>query len=324
MIKIAIANIDSVIDGHYKRILAVNGKEQNVVKRLTKRINDAVPGSSKQSFLKKLKHDVLNSKNSLITAKPKQLQNFIYSYETNYSSLLGDKDFRDDLLTVFYYGNYDKWNAYQLAKDIGVQVCPYCNRQYTFTVGTSDLKGTRPQFDHFFDKATYPFLALSFYNLVPSCSICNSSLKGTDKFNLRTHVHPYLGSFSNKMKFSIANKNIKFLNGVPSDINLELKEFGKTPLNRKDFIRINNTVKSFRLMDLYNQHKDYVVEIVQKSIAYNNDYYEALYQEFNGTLFNSVDDVKRMVLSNYIAEDELGKRVLSKLTKDIAEDLGIL
>lgn len=31
------------------------------------------------------------------------------------------------------------------------------------------------QFNHFYDKGTYPYLALSFYNLIPSCSTCNSS-----------------------------------------------------------------------------------------------------------------------------------------------------
>ncbi|HCN51389.1 MAG TPA: hypothetical protein DIT10_20270 [Chryseobacterium sp.] len=36
----------------------------------------------------------------------------------------------------------------------------------------------------FFDKATYSYLALSFYNLIPGCSIWNSNLKRSNLFNV--------------------------------------------------------------------------------------------------------------------------------------------
>ena len=46
----------------------------------------------------------------------------------------------------------------------------------------------RPQFDHWFPKKKYPLLAISFYNLIPCCTYCNSSVKGDIEFanNLRT------------------------------------------------------------------------------------------------------------------------------------------
>lgn len=56
------------------------------------------------------------------------------------------------------------------AQRIGVTTCPYCNRSYIFT---SSKSGTRPQYDHYFPKSKYPYLALSMYNLIPCCSICN-------------------------------------------------------------------------------------------------------------------------------------------------------
>lgn len=36
----------------------------------------------------------------------------------------------------------------------------------------------------FFDKATYPYLALSLYNLIPDCPIWNSNLKRSNLFNV--------------------------------------------------------------------------------------------------------------------------------------------
>ena len=32
---------------------------------------------------------------------------------------------------------------------------------------------SKKQIDHFFPKRKYPFLALCYYNLIPSCDICN-------------------------------------------------------------------------------------------------------------------------------------------------------
>ena len=77
-----------------------------------------------------------------------------------------------------------EYDAYDLAKNLDIPTCPYCNRTYTKTVITKNReKIIRPEFDHWFPKNQYPLLALSFYNLIPSCHICNSNVKGETKFN---------------------------------------------------------------------------------------------------------------------------------------------
>lgn len=51
-----------------------------------------------------------------------------------------------------------------------IRVCPYC--------GLTIIKPsnrTKHQIDHFFPKGKYPFLGLSYYNLIPSCDKCNES-----------------------------------------------------------------------------------------------------------------------------------------------------
>lgn len=40
-------------------------------------------------------------------------------------------------------------------------------------------------------------MSLSFYNLIPSCTICNSSAKGDALFKFETHIHPYLNDKPN-------------------------------------------------------------------------------------------------------------------------------
>lgn len=57
------------------------------------------------------------------------------------------------------YTNFCKRNFGRTwAQRISVTTCPYCNRSYIFT---SNKSGTRPQYDHYFPKSKYPYLALS-------------------------------------------------------------------------------------------------------------------------------------------------------------------
>jgi len=81
------------------------------------------------------------------------------------------------------------WNAYALCRKSKARICPYCNHAYAFTV-QSDNGDFRPTLDHFYYKDEYPHLALTLYNLVPSCSSCNSSLKGQTDFFEVPHLNP--------------------------------------------------------------------------------------------------------------------------------------
>lgn len=64
--------------------------------------------------------------------------------------------------------------AYDIFERLNIRTCPYCNRHYTFTLRSKNKRfHTRPEFDHFYDKCTYPILAVTFLNLVPSCKECN-------------------------------------------------------------------------------------------------------------------------------------------------------
>ena len=99
-----------------------------------------------------------------------------------------------ELQEIFNYntlisGNKD--NSYKIAEIKGRNTCTYCNRQYTITLKEDGEFITRPQFDHWFPKSVFPLLALSFYNLIPSCSICNSSAKGDQIFSFKKLIHPY-------------------------------------------------------------------------------------------------------------------------------------
>lgn len=61
----------------------------------------------------------------------------------------------------------------------GLKVCPYCGR---VPIDMAEVEGSvsKPSIDHFLPKSKYPFLAMSYMNLIPSCSTCNEAAnKGT-------------------------------------------------------------------------------------------------------------------------------------------------
>lgn len=211
-----------------------------------------------------------------------------------------------------------EYHAYKLVENLGIKTCPYCNRSYISFV-KNDEKKTRPQLDHFYPKAIYPFLACSFYNLIPSCSACNHMKSDDDSYvdekdgNL---VHPYNVKDSD-FTFSYTFDNLDILKSIDEkNIRFEDEEKIKITLDRK--YEKNN--EYFQLETIYQNHKDIVIELILKEINYPKSYIEELIK--NG--FGTEEEIYRFIFSNYLRIDDLHKRPLSKLTKDIVEELGIL
>ncbi|OAV67952.1 hypothetical protein Barb4_02269 [Bacteroidales bacterium Barb4] len=212
---------------------------------------------------------------------------------------------------LFYKRKIGNW----LAEKLDVKVCPYCNRQYTFIITKekqkvekqkrNDKKTTRPEFDHFHPKSERPYLALSFYNLIPSCHTCNDLKK-----NEPIEINPYLDEFGDKYKFVLKDEDTKM------PVILDKKHI------KVDFSLENDNITVFGLKELYNQHIDYVEEIIDKAQAYNADYYDSLIQSFSG-LGKTPAEIDRCIWGNYIETADHCKRPLSKLTRDILEQLGI-
>jgi len=335
MIKVELKNLANILQIHYNDLIVKKGQAKTIIDYLDERILSSSGKKNFENMYKHLKNSVLKNMQgySILTASPQELQLFIENFEKKYGNLLDqvykkinkkDYTYRNDLLKVFYYSNYKKWSPYRLAKEIAVNVCPYCNRSYTFLLGTDIQKGTRFEFDHFFDKANHPYLALSFYNLVPSCHICNSNLKGSNKFNLQDNMHPFIEGFSEDILFSISPRNINFINGKNTAYRVKFRKNSLSNWDNKKIKAAFRNISTFRLSGLYNMHKDYINEIIRKSITYNEDYIKELFKKYEGTLFNSEEEVRSMVLGNYIQEADFLKRPLAKLTRDIAKELRLI
>lgn len=243
------------------------------------------------------------------------------------------------LAKVFDYDKFiDKskcpnWNAYSLSEKLGINVCPYCNRLYTHTVmkrsGIAPFtldRISRPELDHFYLKSIYPFLRLSFYNLVPSCHICNSTLKGDVNMKVDTHIHPYKEGFDGVLEFTTGLSVEDFLKNGSSIDSIYLSEV-KHPKPDKDVLkRANENNNMFELEVIYNQHRDIAEEIFSKSFNNTKDSIAGLtkLESDNGAkLFSDPKGFYKWFLGNYMSSQEFYKRPLAKFQHDIAKESGL-
>lgn len=86
----------------------------------------------------------------------------------------------------------EPWSAYHLCRKSRYKICPYCHLALIDTrMPINGQKGYRPDLDHFYPQGTYPYLALSLPNLIPSCGRCNGpQVKHDADFFLEKHLHP--------------------------------------------------------------------------------------------------------------------------------------
>ncbi|MBK0371161.1 hypothetical protein [Flavobacterium agrisoli] len=201
-----------------------------------------------------------------------------------------------------------KYDAYDLATNVDIPTCTYCNRIYTKTV-VNPSKITRPTFDHWFSKSDYPLLALSFYNLIPSCTVCNSGVKGTNPFKLDTHFHPYHKSIEEiDFKFSYDHK--------------DYSSFKFKIINNNVFSK--NSTKAFKLKEIYETHEDEITDLRRLRDIYSEKYLQMLKNNILKATSTSDEEIYRLAFGTHIDEAMFDRRPLSKMKKDILEELGIL
>lgn len=156
----------------------------------------------------------------IITAKPIELDDIISDakailHPTDLFTIVDKKihpsSFSPSLLSrVFTYTNYrSSDHCINRYKKLGFDgsTCPYCNEGTLRIVPIVDEAKVDQKMlfdiDHFYSKKRHPYLALSFYNHIPSCKQCNQSFKANTEFSLTTHIHPYDRCFDTLYNFQL-------------------------------------------------------------------------------------------------------------------------
>ncbi|GAB3511183.1 hypothetical protein GCM10027341_50450 [Spirosoma knui] len=301
-------NIEDIAEKHYDCL------EQTLLKRISRKRTDT-PDDSQKQFLKDNLYEIL-------TAHPKRLQELQEEAFDEYDFKEPTEDFPVALVSIFNYQDFtkkkvDEYDAYDLSESLGINVCPYCNLNFTHTVKQGDVKIARPDFDHFFPKSKFPLLSLSFYNLIPCCGICNSNIKKDKVLSLEEDWHPYLDLIANKMIIDYEPRTLPAIYGLDGK-NLKIKIYPKPDTSDDIKTKIKNTVNMFKLEERYDLHADYASEILLKQYHTSGSYLQSLKDAFVSAGFTEAE-LHRIAFANYHETDGFDKRPLSKLTFDFVK-----
>ena len=236
------------------------------------------------------------------------------------------KDSKQNLLkTIFDYTIFRKYrktiiNGFWLSENLGIECCPYCNRNHTSSHQTfyqnikneSQEKYVFPEFDHFYPKEKNPVLALSFYNLIPSCNICNSHFKnGRDPEKV---FHPYKQVGHNHFSFKGFPNDVSTLYGAGKDITLGFEYNCDVETETE----IKKSIDFFGIKDSYEKcHSNLIEDIIYKRLAFSDRYIIELQKTYK----ISFEEAYKILFETYFEDDKHYKRPFSKLKKDIFKNL---
>lgn len=266
----------------------------------------------------------------------KKIEEIIKCKPTHFESLINEiksKSLDIDIINKAFVGDkanlngYKKfttkaktqYRGYNLADALKIDVCPYCNKNYTYIIMNKSKQYTRPDFDHFLSKEKYPYFALSFYNLIPSCQICNRTLKHTTEFTLSTHLHPYQEDFNSIKKFSTTKPLV--LCNKESDFEIIFKDKSSDKALAK---KADENIKDLALELQYNRHKDIVLELKDRYDLYNDASIQVLLKDTDIFKKKGEEYIKSLIICSDTKDKNINKRPLSKLIKDISQELGLV
>ncbi len=187
----------------------------------------------------------------------------------------------------------------RMVEDLGVNVCPYCNRDY---INCRGGKISGAQLDHFYPKDDFPFFAVSLYNLVPVCGNCNR-VKSKQQGGLASPFDDL--DFDGSLQISY----------TPID-----EHSVKVIMTAKNGLQHN--IQKMHIQEAYAINNIDIEELIYKSKAYSSAGIKELLSQYE-ELGLSETEIKKIVFGEKIEPSEFGIRPLSKLKSDILKELKI-
>lgn len=168
------------------------------------------------------------------------------------------------------------WSAEIFCDKLNIDVCPYCNREYTFLAELfNGSKKRLSEIDHFYPQSIYPYFSCYLYNFIPSCLLCNHGKKEQTK----GIVYPYEEEFGNFAKFNVKLKvgGQIYLPVKAGDVQVRLNVKGSRFTRRK----IKKADKMFCLTSIYNEHKTEINDLLRRYYHYGANKSKDLYRFFD-------------------------------------------
>lgn len=254
---------------------------------------------------------------------------YTYRIEKKNPNNIEKVKFFDLLLKIFDYDTFRASVLPQISMRLNIKSCPYCNQQFTLNIRkewTNKKKNriynkdlAKLQFDHYYNRSSYPFLSMSLYNLIPSCAVCNQ-LKSNIEFPLI--FHPFYFKERPRIQFKLNHPLPLFSGALPDEISVSMAIDDKRYTAVFDYF-----INVLKLKERYGRHRDIIEEIFARE--YLKPYYENS-RNFSGWIMNKREGdprtienelYERIISGNYPNEVDFYRRPLAKFMHDIRENL---
>lgn len=213
--------------------------------------------------------------------------------------------FNEIMYDIFVHGIYDGGETFDkraFINNSGLQICPYCGMEYIKPTNRS-----KKQIDHFLPKRKYPFLSLCYYNLIPSCDICNESPNKGAKdpiekvFDGKSIMHPYCFKES-KVRFHLTFNGAEMYD--TSNFNLKV---GFSEAKYRD-----GYVDFFDVIDRYETHSEEAAQDYRRLMNIKAlPFYDNL----------GIDDVRKHLFAYGMGKDNPQDQLLYKMRNDIFKQI---
>jgi hypothetical protein len=284
-------------------------------------------GTSKHTFYSKLQSNLP----ALLFGEPDVLYKLVDEIHPLYEIAFKEHgtEFKDDVKKIFDYDkfrdNRTGYYAYHLTGFLQVNVCPYCNRMSIIT-HEGESGNIRPDLDHWLLQSEFPYLAISLYNLIPSCGPCNGGFKKKTIFKKSDHIHPYAEGYEKEYTFKYNSVLAPGKIRAETDFTLSIKPENGIPVDIEHKGR--NSIEVFDIEGVYNKQKNVALEVFHHYQDFNEEWIQYELKRKDKTTGNPVyRDRKHLIEHKFSLKtnvEDYGTREHAKLKMDIAKCLGLI
>lgn len=197
------------------------------------------------------------------------------------------------------------------ASALGITSCHYCDLSYinVYTLKSSGAGQVKRHFDldHFLPKSECPIIALSLFNFVPSCQVCNSRIKLANTIGGNKCQHDKFNPASEKYTF---DKNVK--------IRLRMNRPSASFSNPDDYYihfssraGYDKVVDFFQLEERYEFHKVEAIRLKKMKSRYPKSAIRKIASVLGKSEYEIYEDLFH---DKYMADNG---RCFEKLTRDM-------
>lgn len=243
--------------------------------------------------------------------KEKFLAGDFYSIGKNDEGLTYVDDFHDILYHIFVKGLYDEvLDKLQFIKKVNLKVCPYCGRNQINVASYEGKRDSKPPIDHFLPKSKYPFLAVSFCNLIPCCTTCNDiSNKGA--------FDPLETELTLENPHVFVDEHVRFKGKFPDMLSMNEDDYDVNMQFAPACLSIGYK-DTLNLEEFYKDEKQKMIDMHENLLTFSNGRKENLASL--GIEDSYLNNIQKQVLG-YRLDGKTSVREFYKFKKEMLEQL---